>query len=38
MPQGTYTPLQPGQAPAFGTSGAAVGALQTQLNTQFAES
>ena len=32
----TYTPLQPNQAPAFGTSGDAVKAYQTQLNAQYA--
>lgn len=32
----SYTPLQPGQAPALGTSGQAVADLQTQLNTQNA--
>jgi len=31
-----YIPLQQGQAPAFGTSGAAVSALQQQLNQQNA--
>ncbi len=30
----TYSPLQPGQAPAIGTSGQAVSDLQTQLNAQ----
>lgn len=30
----TYTPLQPGQAASFGSSGDAVKALQTQLNAQ----
>lgn len=30
----SYTPLQTGQAPTFGTSGQAVADLQTQLNTQ----
>ena len=31
-----YTPLQPNQQPTFGTSGDAVSALQTQINTQNA--
>lgn len=32
----TYTQLAPGAPATFGTSGAAVSALQTQLNTQNA--
>lgn len=36
MPTPNYTPLAPGQAPTYGTSGAGVAAYQQQLNQQNA--